>query len=262
VIPTCRRPIELAEAIESVLLQEGPTLEILVVDDGPEREGEAVVRQFADGRVRYLAMAVPTRGNPSRVRNVGWPVTTGRVVHFLDDDDRVDPGAYRQVMAAFDASPQTAVVVGRVTPFGDDVDVVAQERRVFATAARRARLLSRVGSRFLCAAHQLFASPTLLINSACVVRREVIARIDGYDEDMRVMEDIDFYTRAIREGGFVFLDRQFVGYRTGAPSIMSGPAGKSVKPSFDRMYEKYAAAHGTVELRVAQIVAKALLTHL
>jgi GT2 family glycosyltransferase len=262
VIPTFQRPRLLAEALESVLSQGGATIDVLVVDDGPGREGEPVVSGLRDPRVRYVPMDTPTGGNPSRVRNAGWRLTEGRLLHFLDDDDRVEPDAYREVLAAFEAAPTRGVVIGRVRPFGDDPGVVAQERKVFATAARRARILSRIGSRFLSAAHQLFAMPTILINSACMVRREVVARVDGYDEEIVIMEDIDFYARAIRDAGFTFLDRPFIGYRKGAPSIMHDNGDKSVAPSFDRMYEKYSAAHGSIELRLAHVLAKAVLTHL
>jgi glycosyltransferase involved in cell wall biosynthesis len=39
VIPTFRRPIELIEAISSVLRQHDATIEILVIDDAPEGGG-------------------------------------------------------------------------------------------------------------------------------------------------------------------------------------------------------------------------------
>lgn len=263
IVPTCRRPGPLAEALTSVLIQEGPSLEVIVVDDSPDAEGEHVVRSIGDGRVRYMKMTTPTGGNPSRVRNAGWPHTAGTFIHFLDDDDRVEPGAYRDVIAAFRASPSKGVVIGRVTPFGDDPRIVAVEREVFATAARRARILNRIGSRFLCTAHQLFAVPTLLVNSACMIRRDVVACVAGYDEEIVIMEDIDFYARAIRAAGFSFLDRPFVGYRKGGPSIMTDDGGSGrISLSFDRMYEKYSARHGRVELRVAQVIAKAVLNHL
>jgi glycosyltransferase involved in cell wall biosynthesis len=262
VIPTLGRPRMLAAALESVLSQEGPSIEVHVIDDNPDGAGEAVVAQVGDSRVSYRKMDVPTGGNPSRVRNVGWRASRGRLLHFLDDDDLVVPGAYRRMVALFDAHPSRGVVFGQVVPFGDDEEALRREQRVFSTAARRGRILGRLGSRFLCVAHQLFASPTMLVNSACMVRREVVPRVDGYDEEIRVMEDIDFYARAIRASGFAFFDAPFVKYRTGAPSLMNDYRGKSVAPSYQRMYAKYAAEHGRLELRAAQIIAKTVLTHL
>lgn len=242
------------------------------MDDSAAREGEGVVRAIGDARASYHAMPVPTGGNPSRVRNAGFGLTRGRVVHFLDDDDRVAPGAYARMLSAFGAAGDAAgqgrspgVVFGRIVPFGDDSAALAHEEQVFATAARRGRLLARAPSpvsRFLCAAHQLFADTTMLVNSACMVRRDLFERIGGYDEEIRVMEDVDFYGRAMRAGGAAFVDAPVIEYRTGLPSLMNAQRGKSVDHVYKRMYAKYAAAHGRLELRAAQIVAKAVLNRL
>jgi glycosyltransferase involved in cell wall biosynthesis len=262
VIPTHRRPGFLAEAIASALSQGIADLEVIVVDDSPDREGRAVVQRLADPRVTYVTMDPPTGGNPSRVRNTGLSRTTGRYVHFLDDDDRVVPGAYRRMIGALEAHRDRGVVFGRIAPFGDDPAALAREQRVFTTSARRARRLGRLGSPFLYAAHQLFAAPTMFVNSACLARREVAAAVGGYDEALRVMEDVDFFTRAIRAYGAVFLDEPVLEYRTGAPSMMSAHHGKSTGEAFRHMYARYAREHGRVELRVAQVIAKTILNRL
>jgi GT2 family glycosyltransferase len=262
VIPTHRRPGPLSEALGSALSQGIADLEVVVVDDSADREGRAVVEKLSDPRVTYLTMDPPTGGNPSRVRNTGFAKTAGRFVHFLDDDDRVVAGAYRRMIGALEAAPDRGVVFGRITPFGDDADALAREQRVFATAARRGRRLGRLGSPFLYAAHQLFAAPTMFVNSACLARRDAVVAVGGYDEALTVMEDVDFYTRAIRAAGAVFLDEPVLEYRTGAPSLMSGYLGKSTAEAFRHMYSKYAREHGRVELRAAQVVAKVVLNRL
>ncbi|WP_423875429.1 glycosyltransferase family 2 protein [Bradyrhizobium sp.] len=59
VIPTFRRPLLLKQAIESALAQHVP-VEVIVVDDSPERSADPVVPS-------------PSGGWPSRVRNLGCP---------------------------------------------------------------------------------------------------------------------------------------------------------------------------------------------
>jgi GT2 family glycosyltransferase len=262
VIPTHRRPALLQEALASVLSQPGAELEVVVMDDSAGREGERVVLALGDPRVAYHAMPEPTGGNPSRVRNTAFARTRGRILHFLDDDDRVSPGAYGRMLRAFETARRPGVVFGRVLPFGEDPEALAHERRVFTIAARHGRLLAATGSRFLCAAHQLFASMTMLVNSACMVRREVFERVGGYDEELRVMEDVDFYTRAIRAGGVAFVDAPAIEYRTGLPSLMNAHKGKSLGHVFRRMHAKYAAEHGQFELRAAQVLTKLVLDRL
>src|SRR5262245_43261401 len=105
VIPTFRRPGQLAEALNSVLRQREVTLEILVVDDCPEGSAKNIVEGLQDNRVCYLKNPCPTGGVPSVVRNLAWPVASGRFVHFLDDDDIVPEGYYMTVKAIFESQP-------------------------------------------------------------------------------------------------------------------------------------------------------------
>src|SRR5262249_9697815 len=93
VIPTFRRPRELVDAVHSALAQTGFSIEVLVVDDSPEGSAREAIAALDDPRVSYLKRSVPSGGSPALVRNDGWPRTSGRFVHFLDDDDRVAPGA-------------------------------------------------------------------------------------------------------------------------------------------------------------------------
>jgi glycosyltransferase involved in cell wall biosynthesis len=259
VIPTFRRPVPLAEAIRSALTQD-VDVEVLVLDDSPEGSARDGVAAIGDDRIVYRNRAVPSGGNPAVVRNDGWPGARGRYVHFLDDDDRVAPGAYRDVLAAFERAPDRGVVFGRIEPFGDDAGAVARERRVFRHAARKARLLGQLDWRLGAVANQLYASPTLLVNSACLIRREHVAALGGYDPAIQVVEDVEFYMRAIRAFGFVYLDRVIIEYRTGAPSLMNAAdAGPRVNASYQRMYEKYRAAHGAAELLALKVVGKGLL---
>jgi Glycosyl transferase family 2 len=78
VIPTFRRPNELIEAINSVLRQQGVTIEVFVIDDSPEGSAEQVIGNVGDSRVIYLKNPNPTGGVPSIVRNIGWLWRRGR----------------------------------------------------------------------------------------------------------------------------------------------------------------------------------------
>jgi glycosyltransferase involved in cell wall biosynthesis len=259
IIPTFRRPLGLGEAVRSALDQ-GVDVEVMVLDDSPEGSARSTIEAIGDPRVRYVRCATPSGGFPAKVRNAAWREATGSFVHFLDDDDRAAPGAYRRVADAFAAHPERGVVFGRVAPFGDDARALARERAGFSSAARRARLLQRIGWRTWVVANQLYCR-TVLVNSACFIRREAIAAIGGYREDVTVMEDVDFYLRAIREVGFVYLDDVLVEYRTGAPSIMNSPRSERAETlaAFQRIYAGYRRRYGRVELVAMKILAKGLL---
>src|SRR5580700_10198594 len=88
VIPTFRREHLLPRAITSALSQADINLiDVIVVDDSPERSARNIVRQFADPRVSYIASNTPGIARPGLARNQGAKLARGELLHFLDDDD-------------------------------------------------------------------------------------------------------------------------------------------------------------------------------
>ncbi|WP_052664301.1 glycosyltransferase [Nitriliruptor alkaliphilus] len=100
VVPTRDRAGVLGAAIDSVLAQTWPHLELLIVDDGSTDGTGDLVAGYDDDRVRYVPL--PASG-VSRARNVGIEHATGRYVAYLDSDNTWEP-THLEVMVGFLAS--------------------------------------------------------------------------------------------------------------------------------------------------------------
>jgi len=264
VIPTYRRIKELGEALTSVLQQPGVTLEITVIDDCPDGSARDVVDALRDSRVGYQRNPHPTGGVPSVVRNIGWPRAKGQFVHFLDDDDIVPDGHYLVVKAAFEAHPDVGLVFGRIEPFGNCSEIQLQhERQYFNEAARTASACGRFGTRIAFTSRMLFDS-AMLVCSAGVMRRESVERIGGFDADIRLLEDADFYARIMRECGAWYLDGVALRYRIGSPSLMHSPVPapaqlRQQQYGRRRMQRKYRKERGILEFCALAILARTVL---
>jgi glycosyltransferase involved in cell wall biosynthesis len=260
IVPTFRRNTELREALDSVLGQaHSLSIEVLVLDDSPEGGAREVVEAVHDPRVTYTKRAQPSGGKPALVRNDGLALARGRYLHFLDDDDRVAPGAHLALVRALDAQPERGVAFGLVEPFGVESHGLTHERAYFADAARRARHAAATGSRRAMVANMLFKA-TVLVNSACVIRRECARALGGYDPRLRVVEDVDMYVRAIRRFGYVFLDRPVVQYRFTPTSLMHRePDDRATLDSYAIMYGAYRASYGAAEMFALKLFARSVL---
>ena len=264
VIPTFRRPALLREAIASVRAQSGVAVELIVVDDSPEGSAAAIAGEFPES-VRYLRNPEPTGGFPSVVRNLGWPLARGQFVHFLDDDDLVPEGHYAAAIAAFKAHPDVGVVFGHIEPFGDAPDIqMRRERAFFRGAARRAAICSKLGPRLGFAAGMIF-NQTLLVCGAALIRRECVQRLGGFDSEIRLGEDVDFFGRAMREFGACFLDRATLHYRIGSPSLMHAPVLSEHEvqqhiAGARRMAVKYRSERGRFEFYAMKGLSRLVLT--
>lgn len=89
VIPTHNRAVLLARAIQSVLRQTYPHIEIIVVDDASVDNTREIVQAIRDPRIRYVRHEVNRGG--AAARNTGVRTATGAYIAFLDDDDEWEP---------------------------------------------------------------------------------------------------------------------------------------------------------------------------
>jgi glycosyltransferase involved in cell wall biosynthesis len=236
IVPTYRRPEYLAQALKSALAQSGVKKRIIVIDDCPEGSAECTVAGM-DPAVTYVKNPQPSGGWPAKVRNFGLEASTrlgieARFVHFLDDDDTVPFGHYERVMQAFAAHPDAGVVFGVLRPFcvpAENPQRRARQeaqlfstRRHFARAARLAWIYHHVGAtlrlpslrKWLYRSHAIFGS-YLFLCSGAVIRHGVVAKLEGFNPQIRITEDYEFFTRAILASGAHFLERISANYRLG-----------------------------------------------
>ena len=89
VIPNFNRAAVLKLAIESVLQQTYPVLEIIVCDDGSTDNAQTVVEGFGKEMVKWLPCG--KSGRPAIPRNKGIQAAKGNVIAFLDNDDTWHP---------------------------------------------------------------------------------------------------------------------------------------------------------------------------
>lgn len=121
VVPTWQRAARVGDAVASVLAQDHPDVEAVVVDDG-STDGtlDGLRRRFGDDpRLRLLRRE---NGGVARARNSGIDAATGAMVAFLDSDDRCEPTFASTMAARLVAAPDAAAAVCDVAYVGPWAD--------------------------------------------------------------------------------------------------------------------------------------------
>jgi len=184
VITTYNRAHLLQRAIESVLTQDYPNLELIVVDDGSSDGTEALVRGYSAHGVRYLRHG-RNRGLPAG-RNTGIDAAEGEYVAFLDDDDTWLPSKIAKQIHAIGS--RDAILCG--------VSVNGKYQRRYRKAFVSLREL-RYGNRF---------PPSSLL-----ARKHVLQEL-RFDETLSIGEDWDALIRLAERQPIVFLPDALVTY--------------------------------------------------
>ncbi len=115
VICTRERPGALARCLDSLLAQNYPSFEVLVVDNAPATEATAeVVRSAARrGPVRYLR---EPKAGLSFARNAAVAAAPGEILAWIDDDEYADVNWLAEVARALADHPEADVVSGVIVP--------------------------------------------------------------------------------------------------------------------------------------------------
>ncbi|MFI2427762.1 glycosyltransferase [Streptomyces sp. NPDC018955] len=114
VVATRERAGQLARALDSLLAQEHPRFEIVVVDNAPVTGDtrELVERKYGE-RVRYVCEPAP---GLAVAHNRGLAAARGEVIAFTDDDVVADPRWLAELTAPFAADPRLGCATGLILP--------------------------------------------------------------------------------------------------------------------------------------------------
>ena len=160
-----------------------PEGEVIVVDDG-SRDGSGAIARAEGARV------MPNRGlpGPSGARNTGLAAARTELVAFVDGDVHPTAGWLRPLVPLF--------ADGRVALAGPRVASAAGPSLV--------ERYERSSSPLDLGAHPGLVGPgrrlTYLPSAALVARRAALLEVGGFDEDLRIGEDVDLVWRLVKRG--------------------------------------------------------------
>jgi glycosyltransferase involved in cell wall biosynthesis len=115
ITPSYNQGAFIEETIRSVVSQDYPALEYIIIDGGSTDCTREIIEKYSDS-ITYWE-SEPDRGQTHAI-NKGWARATGDVVAWLNSDDMYCPGALRAVGAAYAEEPG-AVIAGNVIHFDD-----------------------------------------------------------------------------------------------------------------------------------------------
>jgi glycosyltransferase involved in cell wall biosynthesis len=116
IVPTCRRPDQLAVAVRSIFAQTGfeaGEVELVVVDNDPAGSARTAFDALATETSMPISYVHAPRPGVAQARNAGMAAARGGMVAFLDDDEEA-PAEWLAALVAAQARYGAAVVFGPV----------------------------------------------------------------------------------------------------------------------------------------------------
>jgi hypothetical protein len=214
VTPSYNAAPYLRAAIESVLEQDYPNIEYLVMDGGSTDGTVELLREYDD---RLSWVSEKDAGQADAIAR-GFEKTTGSILGWLNADDVLKPGAIRTVVDTFLAHPVVALVYGKA----DFID--AKGRIIGPCTVVEPHSLNR-----------LLYYGDYIIQPAAFFSREAYQSVGGLDKSLNWAMDWDLWIRLAQKFELLYIGKTMASYRWLGSN-------KTAEGGFDRLEEVEAVA--------------------
>lgn len=220
VTPSLNQGRYLEDALQSVLDQEYPNLEIIIRDGGSTDGSIEVLRRYEQ---RLSRVIIEPDDGPADAINKAFAQSTGDILAWLNADDLYLPGTLRTVAEAFAANPQADLIFGEgwyIDETGARIEPCRFVRR-------------RFNRRYL-------VNKDPILQPAAFWRRSVWEQTGGLDTSLRWVFDWEWFIRAHERTTFHYLPRHLACYRV-QPEALTRTGGLARQLEHGRVTRRYGA---------------------
>jgi glycosyltransferase involved in cell wall biosynthesis len=218
ITPAYNQGVFLRDTIESVLSQDYPNIELLVLNDGSTDNTEEILKEYT-GRIKWETQ--PNMGQTPTI-NKGWKQTTGEIITWLNSDDTFLPGAVKAGVEYLLAHPETGII------FSDSLFTEADGKPLHCTAPAP----GFTHFEFVKKCENPISQPSAFI------RREIIYKVGDLDPSYYYFMDWDFWLRAGLYYKIDYTPGLWSTYRLHADSKTVSQS-KRAAPELEYMYNKF-----------------------
>ena len=197
IVPAYNAEKTIRQSLDSILAQTRPVDELIVINDGSTDGTEKILQEYRDAYPACFRFRTVENGGQGRARNIGFDLSSGDWIGYVDSDDWIDPEMYERLIAAIERENADLALCEVLAHFPDGStarEYIFREDRAMAAAG--------------------FANNKLF-------RRGLIENV-RFPEEKLWYEDAEFTAIAIhRAGKIAHLPDALYHYRRGLPSTMN-----------------------------------------
>jgi len=191
IMPVYNREHTIKRAIDSILCQTYPQVEIIVVDDGSTDHTVNHIRQYGDQRIKLICQK---HGGANKARNIGIQHAKGAYIAFQDSDDEWLP-------------EKLDIQIRYMEEYGYPVcycpyRLYENHSTCIVPPDYSDKAKYQEGLRYVLASHNAVSTQTLIL------KREVLAGLGNayFDEQMPRWQDYEFIIRIVQSFPVGYVD--------------------------------------------------------
>ncbi|QJE94285.1 glycosyltransferase family 2 protein [Luteolibacter luteus] len=209
-IPCHNAAAYVAAALDSVLAQTWPSIEIIVVNDGSTDDSAAILDRYLPKGVRVIHERM---GSAAKARNRAAAEATGDFIKFFDADDLLSPAHIELQMKRL-AGRCDAIAVSEWGRFYDDDPSTFRPNP-------QSVWRDMEGTEWLVEA--LHDARPMMQPGMFLIPRAILEASGGWDEELSLIDDFEFFSRTLSHAKeSLFTPGAVLYYRSGISGSLSG----------------------------------------
>lgn len=178
IIPVYNVEAYLRGCLESIVMQDFNSIEVILVDDGSPDCSPSICDEYSES-YQYIKVIHKKNGGVGSARNVGLDLAEGEWIWFVDGDDMIKEHSLFILADAIRNNPCDTIVHGLVNLY-DDGSVMEGEHEPDTESERNVFL----------AKHFCFQNGMMLFNAAIIKQNQL-----KFAEGIKIGEDLEFQYR-------------------------------------------------------------------
>jgi glycosyltransferase involved in cell wall biosynthesis len=237
----------LEKALNSVLAQDYPNYELVIVDDGSSDATVSIIKRFADRHGCIRPFLRGHHGLPAS-RNFLFSQARGEWIAVIDQDDLCYPTRLSRQLELAQRFPTAGLIFSNVNQVDETDAVIGDYLSIFALPEHLIRrghvgnLLLRLGC---------FSA-----SASCFIKRDTVLAVGAFDESFAYSCDYDLFIRAGFEVDFAYTRDALAAWRRHAEQATAtyGRKGNEVRSLYWRNCRGGNASIWTRTVLLAKIV--------
>ncbi len=186
VTPSFNQGGYIEKTIQSILNQNYPNLEYIIIDGGSSDNSIDIIKRYE----KHLTYWVSEKDNgQSHTINKGLKKCTGQMFNWINSDDYLEPGALHKISGAYFQNPESAGWIGACKLIDDHGKYLYS---VFPNGIDR----EIIGNNWN--GHQFY-------QPACFLNLNKVRKLNGINEDLHYGMDLELYLRITEKDSFTIL---------------------------------------------------------
>ena len=208
IIPVYNREDYIVEAMDSVLAEQYPNLELILIDDGSTDRSREVIEAWIEQHQAQLPTYLYSRPNKGFIPTLNELITraNGQYIVFFGSDDRLANNGIIKRFEYLRANPSKLMVVGDCTLIDGDSRQLHESAYVDIGRVDKQTLLTDHGLKKFMILNGYVPGATLMAD------KRIYEEFGLYDESLHA-EDWVFYIRVVAYNRLGFMDTVVSDYR-------------------------------------------------